>query len=77
MDRGAWKTVVHGVAKSWTRLSDFHLSASGFDTVPLASGIVVRQKARPLGRFTCYTIYFFVVQMYYNDTMVLLKCKNQ
>ena len=22
MDRGAWKTTVHGVAKNWTRLSD-------------------------------------------------------
>ena len=23
MDRGAWWAVVHGVAKSWTRLNDF------------------------------------------------------
>ena len=23
MDRGAWKAAVHGVAKSWTPLSDF------------------------------------------------------
>ena len=23
MDGGAWSTAVHGVAKSWTRLSDF------------------------------------------------------
>ena len=23
MDRGAWKAAVHGVAKSWARLSDF------------------------------------------------------
>ena len=22
MDRGAWRAVVHGVAKSWTQLSD-------------------------------------------------------
>ena len=22
MDRGAWQTIVHGVAKSWTQLSD-------------------------------------------------------
>ena len=31
MDGGAWKAVVHGVAKSWTRLSnftfDFHFHA--------------------------------------------------
>ena len=23
MDRGAWRATVHGVANSWTRLSDF------------------------------------------------------
>ena len=23
MDRGAWQATVHGVAKNWTRLSDF------------------------------------------------------
>ena len=23
MDRGAWQALVHGVAKSWTQLSDF------------------------------------------------------
>ena len=23
MDRGAWRATVHGVEKSWTRLSDF------------------------------------------------------
>ena len=26
MDRGAWWAAVHGVAKSWTRLSDFTLT---------------------------------------------------
>ena len=25
MDRGAWQTIVHGVAKSWTQPSDFTL----------------------------------------------------
>ena len=25
MDRGAWRATVHGVAKSRTRLSDFHI----------------------------------------------------
>ena len=24
MDRGAWQATVHGVAKSWTQLSDYH-----------------------------------------------------
>ena len=27
MDGGAWWAIVHGVAKSWTRLSDFTFSA--------------------------------------------------
>ena len=26
MDRGAWWAIVHGVAKSWTWLSDFHIT---------------------------------------------------
>ena len=26
MDRGKWQATVHGVAKSWTRLRDFHFS---------------------------------------------------
>ena len=26
MDRGAWQAAVHGVAESWTRLSDFTLT---------------------------------------------------
>ena len=25
MDRGAWRATPHGVAKSWTQLSDFHI----------------------------------------------------
>ena len=28
MDRGVWQTAVHGVAKSWTPLSDFHFTLS-------------------------------------------------
>ena len=31
MDRGAWETTVYGVAKSWTRLSDFTFPFSGSD----------------------------------------------
>ena len=26
MDRRAWQATVHGVAKSWTQLSNFHIS---------------------------------------------------
>ena len=25
MDRGAWRAMVHGITKSWTCLSDYHL----------------------------------------------------
>ena len=28
MDRGAWRATVHGVAKSWTQLSDYHFTSS-------------------------------------------------
>ena len=28
MDRDAWPATVHGVTKSWTRLSDFHFHSS-------------------------------------------------
>ena len=24
MDREAWRAAIHGIAKSWTQLSDFH-----------------------------------------------------
>ena len=27
MDKGAWRAVVPGVAKSWTRLNDFHFTS--------------------------------------------------
>ena len=30
-DRGAWQTTVHGVAKSWTQLSDFHFLFTSFN----------------------------------------------
>ena len=35
MDRGAWEATVHGVAKSWTRLSDFTFFLS---IVPFGEG---------------------------------------
>ena len=25
MDRGAWRATIHGITKSWTRLSDYTL----------------------------------------------------
>ena len=33
MDRGALWTTVHGVAKSWTRLSDFAFTHINFNTI--------------------------------------------
>ena len=38
MDRGAWWATVHGVTKSWTRLSDFHFHFSFSNSVGLLSG---------------------------------------
>ena len=40
MDRGAWQATVNGVAKSWTRLSDFTFAFDGghsdqYEVVPL------------------------------------------
>ena len=32
MDRGTWQATVHGVTKSWTRLTDFH-TVKGFSIV--------------------------------------------
>ena len=30
MDRGDWKAIVHGVAKSWIQLSNFHFTGIFF-----------------------------------------------
>ena len=35
MDRGAWWATVHGVAKSWTKLSDFTFSSIIITSAPL------------------------------------------
>ena len=50
MDRGAWWATVHGVAKSWTRLSSVHLAAffhvvSASPTLPHPGGPLPRPKA--------------------------------
>ena len=31
MDTGAWRAIVHGIAKSWTQLSDFHFHFLSFE----------------------------------------------
>ena len=33
MDRGAWWAIVHGVAKSWTRLSDFTILSAFYSAL--------------------------------------------
>ena len=38
MGRGAWCAIVHGVTKSWTRLSDFHWRLSGKKNSPANAG---------------------------------------
>ena len=43
MDREAWWAIVHGVAKSRTRLSDFH-SLLLQNQAPLASGVPQERK---------------------------------
>jgi len=35
MDRGAWHSTVHGVAKSWTQLNDFPSSSHFFSFVTI------------------------------------------
>ena len=35
MDREAWRAAIHGVAKSWARLSDFH-TVKGFGILNIA-----------------------------------------
>ena len=46
MDGGAWQAAVHGVAESWTRLSDFpitfHLDASEKEMAPHSSVLAWR-----------------------------------
>ena len=45
MDGGAWWATVHGVAKSWTQLSDFTLKApQGLAVCPFPAGVPLPQK---------------------------------
>ena len=37
MDRGAWRATVHGVAKSWTQLSDYHFTSSSSQLTALTA----------------------------------------
>ena len=41
MDIGAWRATVVGVAKSWSRLSDFELPASKISNARLAAGLII------------------------------------
>ena len=56
MDRGAWWAIVHGVAKSWTGLSDWaHLKACILVSSPVQSLSPVQFFATP---WTCSTLGF-------------------
>ena len=46
MDRGAWRATVHGVTKSWTRLSNWTNVASRFNLISLQ---LVEQHGFPCG----------------------------
>ena len=46
MDRGAWQATVHGVAKSWTRLSDFTIESIKMVQMNLFAGQEQRQTQR-------------------------------
>ena len=47
IDRGAWQATVHGVAKSWTQLSDLAQSASGVN-IHTAAGRLSHERLSPL-----------------------------
>ena len=54
MDGGAWLATVHGVAKSWARLSDFTITTD-FKTVALSSkqiDVSVEQNREPKNSFS-------------------------
>ena len=48
MDGGAWLATVHGVAKSWTRLSDFTITMSSW---PIYFFIIIYCPSLSLGIF--------------------------
>ena len=54
MDREAWPVTVHRVAKSWTRLSDFHYSC-------ISPGPHWKQRAHSKG---CYSIEIFPIKIF-------------
>ena len=41
-DRGAWRAAVHGVAKSWTRLSDWTTETTNLNVMVFQSGALGR-----------------------------------
>ena len=41
MDRGAWWAAVHGVAKSWTQLSDFTFTYLKYELAQSVEGIMM------------------------------------
>ena len=62
MDRGAWWATVHGVAKSWTRLSDFTFTSSAtwtLDNMPLIHWALFFYFLLEYG---CFTMFISAVQ---------------
>ena len=52
MDRGAWQATVHGVAKRWTRLSDFTFLSQ----IPLSDGAQPPGAWRECLLVSCYLL---------------------
>ena len=69
MDGGAWLANVHGVAKSWTRLSDFTITIL---TCHYMSSLVRSLDLLPILRFTLSPI--AEPQVSSSDTITLQKC---
>ena len=63
MDRGAWQATVHGVAKSWTRLSNF--------TLPLRRKELKEWNTAHTSNYIV-TLHCFFETVYYNKYILFL-----
>jgi len=67
LDRGAWQATVHGVAKNWTRLSDFTSSVHGLLRARILEWVAVpfsrgSSQPRDQTRFSCTAGRFFTFE---------------
>ena len=57
MDQGAWQATVHGVEKSWTRLSDFLFTFTFFETIYLV-GLLKDYISKVIERIALKHVYY-------------------